>query len=78
MCRGLWLPRQGLVLYLGLRSRPPIGCSESWIRCYECNPPAALRPKDGVTPHKATVLTFARGARVRKPAPVDNDLPPTA
>ena len=40
-----------------------------WIRCWECNP---------VKTEKATVLTFARGARVRKPVPVDNDLPPAA
>lgn len=64
----------------GIRLAPCPNCNASgwiadgngdWIRCYECNPPAALKPK-------AEVLTFARGARVRKPAPVDNDLPPAA
>ena len=71
----------------GIRLAPCPNCNASgwiadgngdWVRCYECNPPAALKPKEGVIGHKATVLTFARGARVRKPAPVDNDLPPTA
>jgi len=64
----------------GIRLAPCPNCNASgwiadgngdWIRCYECNPPAVLKPK-------ATVLTFARGARVRKPAPVDNDMPPAA
>lgn len=42
-----------------------------WIRCEECNPPPP--PK-----HKAEVLTFSRGAKVRKQVTVDNDLPPAA
>lgn len=41
-----------------------------WIRCFECNP--APQPKPA-----ATVLTFSRGAKVRKPV-VDSDLPPAA
>ena len=42
-----------------------------WIRCPECNAPPEPQKRN------ADVLTFARGARVRKPE-VDNDLPPAA
>jgi hypothetical protein len=40
-----------------------------WIRCCECNPEPP--PKE-----KATILKFARGAKVKQ-KPVD-DLPPAA
>lgn len=41
-----------------------------WVRCEECNP----LPIPKAT---ATVLTFSRGAKVKRPV-VDNDLPPAA
>lgn len=40
--------------------------SGEWIRCVDCNKP--VPPKA-----KATVLTFARGARVRKPVEEKRD-----
>lgn len=63
----------------GIRLAPCVNCNASgwmadgmgdWIRCSECNPEPP--PK-----HQAKVLTFARGARVRKPEP-PNDWPPEA
>lgn len=63
----------------GIRLAPCLNCESrgwvadgmgDWIRCWECNP-APDKPK-------ATVLTFARGAKVRRKVEVNNDLPPAA
>jgi len=40
-----------------------------WVRCLECNPEPVREP--------ATILTFSRGAKVRKPIP-PTDRPPEA
>ena len=64
----------------GIRLAPCLNCENKawiadgmgdWIRCWECNPEPP--PK-----HKGNVLTFARGARVKRKVEVDNDLPPAA
>lgn len=64
----------------GIRLAPCLNCEAKgwiadgmgdWIRCWECNPEPPPKAR-------GNVLTFARGARVRRKAEVDNDLPPAA
>jgi hypothetical protein len=64
----------------GMRLAPCLNCEAKgwiadgmggWVRCLECNPEPAPKVR-------GNVLTFARGAKVKRGVVVDNDLPPAA